>query len=431
MKGGALEQRRFPRVALAPLASRADAYPGRPVLVNVSGGGACVWLHEPPFVLSHGSFFLYLQSSVRKLLLRARLVWLRPFEPSTEGDGGALPPGWLAGLAFAPGQAAVSSDEAFGDNLEVDLLPAHGARSQRPNTLERDDEPTLGVGHALARFQAAAESLLPVLARHFSDVRFVLTRDRLELSAPLRPIEEPETGKQGARTVEPEEARHEAPTARNPTQPARAARSPGAAGRDGANARPAARASGFRWVLVLLIPVVVAAFAALNRFGVFSARHDAAVAPRTVASQEQPRPVWAREVQPSDLAGWVAIRERFGLSDAAIRSAIHALKANDRYAPGHAFRDLTAYPTQVERAFAILADRKASASYELDALKEELQGRLASGARFPDEAPGSRYFSNLDPRLYDNTIVLAVVELLYRHRADPDASHLLTALAGS
>jgi len=95
------------------------------------------------------------------------------------------------------------------------------------------------------------------------------------------------------------------------------------------------------------------------------------------------------------------------------------------------FRDLTAYPAQVERAFAIVAERKAGTSAKLGALKEDLQGRLASGARFPDEEPGSRYFSNLDPRLYNNTVVLAIVELLHRHRADPDARDLLAALAGS
>jgi len=424
---GALEKRRFPRI---PLASAWSERPGRPMLVNVSGGGACVWLNEPPFVLGESSFFLYLQSSVRKLLLRARLVWMRPCEPHATGGQDALPPGWLAGVAFAPGQTAVSSDGQLGDDIEVDLLPAHGPHPHRPGTLEREDEPVLS-GHAVASFQAAAEGLLPVLAKHFTDVKFVLTRDRLEVSAPFRPIEDLSgtAGKRNPRTVEPAEVRLEA--AATSAQPATLPESAEAAGRDGEIAQAAIGSARNRRLLFAALSLAVVAFVGLNLSGVFSPKRNAGAVPRDAAAQEQARPAWAEGLGASALPGWIAIRDRFGLSDAAIRSAIRALKANDRYATGHAFRNLTAYPAQVERAFAIVADRKAGTSARLGALKEDLQGRLASGARFPDEEPGSRYFSNLDPRLYNNTIVLAIVELLHRHRAEPDARDLLAALAGS
>jgi hypothetical protein len=177
-----------------------------------------------------------------------------------------------------------------------------------------------------------------------------------------------------------------------------------------------------------ILVIAVIAFGASKLLPLKESKSSAA---RNVPAMQQAIPLWAPDLNAASLNGWIEIRNRFGLSDTAVGTAIRILKTNNRYPPGHSLRDLTMYPAQVERAFAILAGFKAENAFDLGALTEELQGRLASGARFPDESPGSRYFSNLDPGLYNNAVVLAIVELLHRRQDEPDVRNALAALRSS
>lgn len=108
-------------------------------------------------------------------------------------------------------------------------------------------------------------------------------------------------------------------------------------------------------------------------------------------------------------------------------SAIRTLKTDDKYPPGHSLRDLTAYPAHVERAFAILAASGAGTPGDLENLAKDLGGRLVTGARFPDEPAGDRYMAT-SPELSDNTVVLAIVDLLRRRQNDAAVKDIFVAL---
>jgi hypothetical protein len=459
IKDGALEKRKSPRIDCAPAASARDVRRGRTVLLNVSGGGACVWLADVPLAPDKSSFFLDVRGSARELLLRAQLVWLHPCEAFQHAANDDLPAGWLAGLAFAPGQSAISPSEYLGDRLEVDLLPANDPRGpgldiRHPAVAAEPGELMLPDVQSIAKLQTAAEGLLPVLGKYFSDVKLTVTHDRLEISAPFRPTESAERAQVRGRTRPPVELEGQSiplrveEGGRRATAPAAAdapldggdrvgaAQTPPlapdaeAAARNGVPAEPAKRRPRLRALALVASAILIAALVGVNFFGVGPFKRGASTATHSVSPPERTHPAWARELEASARDGWVDIQAQFGLSDATVGAAIQLLQANNRYAPGHALRDLSRYPVQVKRAFALLADRKAAPSFDTGVLKEDLQGRLAGGARFPDETPGSRYFSNLDPRLYDNTIVLTIVELLHRQRARADVKNLLGTLRG-
>ncbi len=455
MAGGARDKRKCPRIDRSPLASSWDATHRHPVLINVGGGGACLWFHDPPFALGQGSLYFHLRSKPRESLpLRARLVWMRTCKPTQGGANEGPAEGWLAGVAFTPGQLGNSPAEDLSDQVDVDLLPESGfpaaeSQSRNPVTAAAPEGPLLN-SLAASRFGAAAESLLPVLAKHFVDIKLVLRPDRLEISAPFKPLDESrsvEASRQNLRrphgppvaishksgwhvSVQPtnssKQVRHEFAASEAPPLPMSQKPDPGAA--------PAKPASG--WLqgrgLVFAALAILMAFVGLRSFGPLLDKGGGASTARNVpVQQERNIPAWGGDLDESSVDGWVEVKTRFGLSDAEASSAIRILKINDRYPPGHSLSDLTAYPPQMGRAFALLAGATAKAPSALGALREDLQARLASGARFPDESPGYRYFSNLDPRLFHNAVVLAAIELIHRRQQDPDVRALLVTLKGS
>lgn len=185
-----------------------------------------------------------------------------------------------------------------------------------------------------------------------------------------------------------------------------------------------------RGVIVAACITLVGVMAGLKILGtLLDKQEDRWARVRGFTMQARVPPAWAGDLDPASAPGWLDIQRRFGLSDADVRLSIRILKANDRYSAGHSLHDLTRYPAQVGRAFAMLAGLGPEMAVNFGTLKSELGQRLASGARFPDEPPGSRYYSNLDPRLLDNTVTLTIIELLHRRRQDSEVQHVLAALA--
>lgn len=420
MTARVLEKRRFGRIYRAPLVSDWDARPGHPVLMDVSGGGACLWLRDLPFRLNETAC-LRLQRKAGSLVLRAQLVWMRPCEPTSDGERAAPPTGWLAGLAFEPGQVAYSPNADLGE-VEVDVLPENSPADAASYSIDEHSDAVSGEslldGHAVIKLGAVAEDLLPVLSRHFADARLVLKRDRLEVSATFRSLEE-------LNSLEAPRPRQRAVELQGPAHPISYERGPRAAPLPSTPGRAQGRSLALAASAIVLV---------LVGWSVLKLSPTAATGGPTARSapvEERSIPAWARDLDAASLDGWIEVRTRFGLSDAAVGSVIRMVKTNDRYPPGHSFRDLSIYPSQVGRAFAILAAWKADRPFELDALKEELQGRLASGVRFPDEPPGHRYYSQLDARLYHNTVVMAIVELLHRRQQEADVKEIVAALRPS
>ena len=142
---------------------------------------------------------------------------------------------------------------------------------------------------------------------------------------------------------------------------------------------------------------------------------------------QQPSPGWAAEVDATAREGWIKIQSRFDLQDATILSAIRVLKTNDKYPLSHWLRDLTTYPAQVERSFAILAGSGQGVPGSLGTLVKDLEMRLVSGSTFPDEAAGGRHLGG-SRALEDNTLVLAILDLLHRRQDDRAVKDLLATI---
>jgi hypothetical protein len=143
--------------------------------------------------------------------------------------------------------------------------------------------------------------------------------------------------------------------------------------------------------------------------------------------QQPPSPRWAIEVDPSARERWINIQSRFDLPDGTILTAVRVLKTNDKYPLSHWLRDLTPYPAQVERAFAILAGSGRGGPDTLGRLVKDLEMRLVSGSPFPDEAAGERHLGG-SRELEDNTLVLAILELLHRRQDERAVKDLLATI---
>jgi hypothetical protein len=94
--------------------------------------------------------------------------------------------------------------------------------------------------------------------------------------------------------------------------------------------------------------------------------------------------------------------------------------------------DLSKYPLQAARALALVSRWQGTngETADLGKLKNNLESRLIAGARFPDEAPGGRY-SSLQRELYNNVVVLGIVDMFYRQQDDPVVRQVLASLARS
>lgn len=404
------EFRRFDRHSVPP---KSGAPREHTALVNLSERGMCVWLSDATTALAQAPLRVCLHGKETTQSFAARLVWIRAAASTNE----ATPAGWLAGLAFASSEGPVAVKEVANDEIAVDLVcdtaqpQNHAAETFAPLDLDRN---------AVSGLHAVAEDLLPIFAKHFVDLRFVLTRDRLEISAPFRApgeLKEPQAPRENPR---PAESARRLP----PTLPAHdeAAKQMSTSQND--------RTKGWlqdRGFIVAAGVTLVGVLAGLNLLGLALEKDDPWAAARSSAAQARSQAAWARELDPASMPGWLELQKKFELSDADVRSSIRILKANDRYSPGHSLHDLTKYPAQVARAFAMLESLPAKA--DLGALKSDLGARLANGARFPDEPPGPRYYSNLDPRLLDNTVTLTIIELLQRREQEPVVQNVRAALA--
>jgi hypothetical protein len=133
------------------------------------------------------------------------------------------------------------------------------------------------------------------------------------------------------------------------------------------------------------------------------------------------------EIDATAREGWIKVQSKYGLQDATILSAIRILKGDDKYPHAHWLRDLTAYPAQVERAFAILAGSGKGVPRNLGSLVKDLEMRLVSASRFPDEPAGERHLGG-SRALEENTVVLAVLDLFRRREDEVAVKDLLAAI---
>ena len=415
-----MEKRQYSRVAM-PSSISEGTPPGDPLIINLSHGGACLWFSDPP--VRERGLALQFRSGGQDRVLPSRAVWSRPNCVATsDRENPALTDGWLVGFAFAKGDADTLvpdiSHEMLGSrHITVTCLDEdHAADNWQKKAggtsglITFSEQSILGV-------KAAAKELLPVLAKHFTDVHMVFARDRLEISAPFRlpaELNPPEARRRDSRVIQASPAAHP-PTPLRIEQPA-------------ALVQPnAARVMGGRWRVVVMGGASLIAVALGGTFlGVFHAPLPARAA-LYVPVAGQSIPAWAAGIDQTSLDGWIEVQKKFDLPDATVRLAIQVLRTNDKYSPGQYLHDLTSYPAQVKRAFSLLAGVQNGASFNFGPLENDLKGRTRAGVRFPDEAPGGAY-SSLERESFNNLVVLTTIELLQRRQNDPGVKEILAAL---
>ncbi len=420
------DRRRFPRCArVGPPTERGDAGASQPLLINVSPGGVCLWVREPP--PTGRPYTLHWQREGRETVVPLQLVWLRPCRPVRGTEPDQAPQGWLAGFAVAPAppgapRSTHPPDLPVSGPLEV-VSPVEPDRPASPNEASVAGTYMIFPEAAVPAIRAVAESLLPILARHFTEARLVLTRDRLEIVAPFRPLAEgrrPQDRGPGRRVLPAgtETLRVAPPEAAQPAAAGRLARARGR-GRPG---RVLLASAG-------LLAVVLLAWQMLPPL---RQSDPAPVAATGVRPLHRALPPWAAPLAPSSpetVDQWRDIQGAFGLPNALMAPLLRVLQANDRYPSSHMLHDLTAYPMEVGRAFRIVAGAGATGRPALGPLTKDLGMRLVTGARFPDEPAGDRHLL-LDAKLDENAVVLAILELLSRRHDDPAVQQVLTALRG-
>ena len=111
-------------------------------------------------------------------------------------------------------------------------------------------------------------------------------------------------------------------------------------------------------------------------------------------------------------------------------STLRLLRAKDKYAAGQSLHDLARYPVQVGRAFALVVAAQNGTPADFNRLIDDLQARVVQGVRFPDEQPGGPY-SSLQRELFNNIVILAVIDVLRRHQIEPQVQEILAALKRS
>ncbi len=424
----AVDERRHPRI-VATHHRIPEGRPGNPLIVNASQGGACLWLGAPP--PQSQRLTLHFESDGDNCTLHSRIVWSRPCAATTSPKNLARAVGWLAGVAFTQqkvdasiadipryilrtGNATVSFVSSHDSDIEDD--PEQDQLEDAQKTIALDEKSVLGI-------KAATRDLLPVFAKHFSDVHVVLKRQQLEISASFRP---PEDSRR--REIEPPETQPQDPASAQ-TAPLSVAQQPiGTERSDNVGTRKISSSASRRRALAVL-PVVAIATVFATYIGTHSNRQDAqpfSVAPNAL---HHVTPVWAEEVNQAFVNDWMQVKSVFALPDPTLQSAIRLLQHNDIYPPAHDLYDLSKYPTQAARAFTLMASHRATDGKELDLgkLKNDLEWRLIAGARFPDESPGGRY-SSLQRELYNNVVVLGVVDMFYRRQNDPAVRELLSSI---
>ena len=267
--------------------------------------------------------------------------------------------------------------------------------------------------------KAATTELLPIFARHFADVRLVLMRDRLEVSASFWPSAElnlREPRQRDYRTIQPRQG-VPPPAPMKIEQPA-------------ALPQPKrARVVDGRRLGLIAVASLAAVILGWPLLGNLRKSGDTPATP-TLSVGRGSIPDWAPGLQETSLGGWIEIQKRFDLPDATVRSAIQILRKNDKYSSGQMLRDLAQYPTEVRRAFSLLASQQTGTRFDFGPLENDLKARMVQGARFPDEPPGGTYGS-LQRESFNNVAVLAIIELFQRRQDDPSVKGILAALRRS
>ena len=420
MKSELLEKRTSPRVAMDFDQNSAGTVPRRPRIIDLGPGGACLWLSAPPDP-GWQRPALEFHYAGQNHVVHSRVIWSQACAADSDLKELAFADGWFAGFEFEEGVQDNWNSAAFhgilrSGDVSVSLLFNIGAADQSPSEIARaGDRGVLTFSKSSVEgVKAAADELLPVLAKHFTDVNMVFTRDRIEISAPFRTPAE----------LNPPPAR------RRNYRPAPANRVVEAAAATTIEP-PALQPKGaptMHWRRKVLIGTGGLALVILAaRFvGIFHSPEPAQATPDAPVAM-QTIPAWAAGIDQSALDGWIKLQKKFGLSGSTVRAAVQILAKNDKYSPGQDLYDLTRYPAQVTRAFSLLAGTQNGPSFQFNPLENDLKGRVVQGARFPDEAPGGAY-SPLERESFNNVVVLAVIELLRRQENDPDVKKILAAI---
>jgi hypothetical protein len=401
-----------------------EGRPGHPLVLNASQGGACLWFGSP--LPESPGLTLRFKSDGHDRVLHSRIVWSRACAATTSPVYLKRAVGWLAGIAFTQqwehgandadiphdllrdGQVRVSFDEEQAPSFEEDREPTQVLNAQG---LALPDE------KSMRGLKAVATELLPLFARHFAGVQIVLKQQQLEISASFR---DQQSAEQAQNELPQSHSRKTARTVASHTSSG-AGRSNRTTGKS--------RFSNSRRRALVTVGGVTAVVVAASYLGLRPGRDNVRGDRVDIVKAQPDIPVWASAMSATLVDGWIKLKSDFALTDSAVNAAIELLQHNDLYPPAHDLHDLAKYPQQVSRAFSLIGNRvgKDAEMPELGTLKNELESRLIAGARFPDEAPGGRY-SSLQRELYNNVVVLGVVDLLYRRHNDPAVKQLLASI---
>lgn len=416
-----LDKRRYPRVAPPPPSIEDGIPPGHPLIVNMSREGVCLWLGDFPAEVQDRAR-LQIRCHGQDRVLRSRLVWLRPCVATFDRENPFRTDGWLAGYAFAEGNggtllADISDDISHASDLAVSLRGENDTPVIRKRKREGGPSGAIAFGEQSIRgLKAATTDLLPIFARHFADVRLVFERDRIEVSASFRPPAElnlREARRRDYHAIQPNQA---AP----PPAPVRIEQPTALVQPRGGRAVDRRRLG---LIAVASLGAVILGWPLLGNLR--KSGNTPATPTRSVGRGSIPD--WAPGLQETSLSGWIEIQKRFDLPDATVRSAIQILRKNDKYSSGQMLHDLAQYPTEVRRAFSLLASQQTGTRFDFGPLENDLKARMVEGARFPDEPPGGAYGS-LQRESFNNVAVLAIIELFHRRQDDPGVKGMLAAL---
>jgi len=328
-----VDRRRSPRLERSqPPRVRGDPCPSLPVVINASTGGVCLWMPDSPSM--HCRYVICWRAHDRQQVIGLRPVWLQPSAAVPAMGDVRGPEGWLAGFAFAPetpGEASAC--------LPQDILadPQVAVESLLEDLPSRKTDPTSLANNRWTLLSDGTKNSRGVLRAH------------------------PDTPAPSAHQADPQLATHQAERARR------------------------RRWAGRTMLVGAGLVAAVIGWMALTSW----IKADRSSGTARVPWQQPPSPRWAIEVDPSARERWINIQSRFDLPDGTILTAVRVLKTNDKYPLSHWLRDLTPYPAQVERAFAILAGSGRGGPDTLGRLVKDLEMRLVSGSPFPDEAAGN------------------------------------------
>jgi len=449
MMRGAVNQRQYSRLTNVPHSIPESNRPSHPLVVNVSQGGACLWLNAAP--PSEQDLVFHFQCDGKTHQLQSQIVWSRRCTTTFIRSNLPRARGWLAGITFSNSNSDFHTTDIphnilRADDPKISFLDRNDMTATNDSAVELHSEPdsdeeTLAVTAltetSIPGLATVTKDLVPIFAKHFSDVRLICTRDRLEISASFRPLPQADPAEaevQNQPAIQPMQTapyRVEQPAPAEVVQPATAEA-----------VRPApekvvqpsvtepekspvtnGRKRGRIAIASLLVAVLGGSLLGISQ----KPDNDPDGSVSTVARQNTPG--WGVSLDDVLLDGWIEVKTSFGLPVSTVRSAIHLMQANDKYPSAHDLHDLAKYPAQAGRAFSLLAGSQSAtgATFNIRSLKDDLESRLMAGARFPDEAPGGRY-SSLQRELYNNVIVLGVVDLFYRRQDDPAVKAVLTTI---